>query len=83
MYTNIIISGGNTLFPGFIGRFEKELFNLIPPGDLLRILAPPERKHSAWLGGSIYASLEGSGPTWMTRGQYEEHGAAYVHRVCF
>ena len=42
--------------------------------------SPNERKHGAWLGGSILGSLRTSHDLWMSRAEYEEHGAALIHR---
>ena len=39
-----------------------------------------ERKHGAWLGGSILGSLRTQHELWMSRAEYEEHGSALIHR---
>ncbi|CAI7915425.1 unnamed protein product, partial [Closterium sp. NIES-53] len=41
-----------------------------------------ERKFSVWIGGSILASLGSFQQMWLSKAEYEEHGAAYVHRKC-
>lgn len=38
-------------------RLWKELYQLAPSTNKIKILASPERKFSVWLGGSILASL--------------------------
>ena len=35
----------------------KELTALAPPTMKIKVFAPPERKDSVWIGGSILASL--------------------------
>jgi actin-related protein len=35
----------------------QEIRQLAPSTHKIKILAPPERKYSVWLGGSILASL--------------------------
>ena len=55
LYANIVVSGGATMLPGFEVRLSKELSALAPPGAKVRVIAPPERKYSSWIGGSILA----------------------------
>jgi actin-related protein len=38
---------------------------------------------SAWLGGSILASLTSFKAMWVTRREYEEHGKSIVYRKTF
>ena len=57
MFGNLVLSGGNTMIPGLADRLAKELSSLAPPGVRVRVVAPPERKYSVWIGGSILASL--------------------------
>lgn len=57
MFGNVVVSGGTSLLPGLADRMAKELCILAPPGVRVRVIAPPERKHSVWIGGSILASL--------------------------
>ena len=39
-----------------------------------------ERKFSVWIGGSILASLGTFQQMWMSKSEYEEHGASLIHR---
>ena len=57
MFGNLVLSGGTTVIPGLADRLAKELSSLAPPGVRVRVVAPPERKYSVWIGGSILASL--------------------------
>ncbi|KAD3640357.1 hypothetical protein E3N88_29580 [Mikania micrantha] len=57
LYENIVLSGGSTLLPGFSDRMRKEIMALAPSDMAVKVVAPPERKYSAWIGGSILASL--------------------------
>jgi len=57
--SNVVFSGGNTMFAGIGERMKKELTALAPPEWEIGIVATPERKYSVWIGGSILASLEG------------------------
>jgi len=83
LYSNIILSGGTTLFPQLEQRMHKELDAITPSSLAVRVVSPPERKYSVWIGGSILASLSTFQSMWITQAEYEEHGASIVHRKCF
>merc|ERR1712224_755694 len=57
LYANIGLSGGTTMYPGIGERMTKELTALAPSTMKIKVVAPPERKYSVWIGGSILASL--------------------------
>merc|ERR1711997_399798 len=57
LYGNIVLSGGTTMFAGIADRMQKEITALAPPSMKIKIVAPPERKYSVWIGGSILSSL--------------------------
>jgi actin-related protein len=57
LYGNVVLSGGTTMFPGIADLMQKELTSLSPSSIKVKVVAPPERKYSAWIGGSILASL--------------------------
>ncbi|NXY18240.1 ACL10 protein, partial [Atrichornis clamosus] len=80
MLGNIVLSGGSSMFPGFPERMCLEL-NVLSQGTGVRVevLANPERSMAAWAGGSMAASLTSFQHTWMTKGEYQEYGAEYVH----
>ncbi|AEC10070.1 putative Actin family [Arabidopsis thaliana] len=83
LYGNIVLSGGTTMFPGIADRMNKEINALAPPSMKIKVVAPPERKYSVWVGGSILASLSSFAPMWITKAEYDEQGGAIVHRKCF
>ena len=45
------------MYPGIADRMQKEITALAPSTMKIKIIAPPERKYSVWIGGSILASL--------------------------
>merc|ERR1711923_570673 len=45
------------MYPGIADRMQKEITALAPSTIKIKIIAPPERKYSVWIGGSILASL--------------------------
>jgi actin len=57
LYGNVVLSGGSTMFPGIADRMSKEITALAPSSMKIKVVAPPERKYSVWIGGSILASL--------------------------
>merc|ERR1711874_888721 len=59
LYANTVMSGGTTMYPGIADRMQKETTALAPSTIKIKI-APPERKYSVWIGGSILASLSPS-----------------------
>ncbi|KAF8323836.1 Actin/actin-like protein [Clavulina sp. PMI_390] len=83
LYGNIILSGGNTMYPGMADRIYKELTALTPASSRIAVVSPPERKYSVWIGGSILASLDTFQSLWVSKQDYEESGASIVHRKCF
>lgn len=83
LYGNIVMSGGSTMFPGIADRVHKEVTALAPVSMKIKVVAPPERKYSVWIGGSILASLSTFQQMWITKAEYEESGSNIVHRKCF
>jgi actin beta/gamma 1 len=83
LYANVVLSGGSSMFPGIADRMTKEIKNLAPPTMKIKLIAPPERKYSVWIGGSILASLSTFQQMWISKGEYDESGPSIVHRKCF
>ena len=83
LYANTVLSGGTTMYPGIADRMQKEITALAPPTMKVKIIAPPERKYSVWIGGSILASLSTFQQMWITKQEYDEAGPSIVHRKCF
>jgi len=83
LYANIVLSGGTTMFPGIAERMTKELTALAPSTMKIKVVAPPERKYSVWIGGSILSSLSTFQQMWISKSEYDESGPSIVHRKCF
>merc|ERR1711951_137830 len=83
LFANIVMSGGTIMYPGIADRMQKEITSLAPSTLKIKIIAPPERKYSVWIGGSILASLSTFQTMWITKDEYEESGPGIVHRKCF
>eukprot|EP00210_Caulerpa_lentillifera_P004501 g4295.t1 len=83
LYSNVVLSGGTTMFPGIAERVSKEMSELAPTSAKVKVVAPPERKYSVWIGGSILASLSTFSNMWIGKTEFEEMGPSIVHRKCF
>jgi len=82
LYANVVMSGGTTMFDKISDRLNKELVALAPATMQIKIVAPPERKYSVWIGGSILASLSTFEDMWVKKEEYDESGPGIVHRKC-
>jgi len=83
LYGNIVLSGGSTMFSCITDRMQRELTALAPSSMKVKIVAPPERKYSVWIGGSILASLSTFQQMWISKQEYDETGPQSVYRKCF
>ncbi|KAF2129895.1 Actin/actin-like protein [Dothidotthia symphoricarpi CBS 119687] len=84
LLSNIVVTGGSTLLYKFNERLNWEM-NSIFPSTRNKLIAPGsvvERKYAAWIGGSILASLGSFHQLWISRKEYEEHGAGIVEKRC-
>ena len=80
---NIILSGGTAMTPGLVERLEKTTAALDQNVMHINITTPPLRHFSAWVGGSILATLS---PVFremlISRQEYDDHGVAAVYQKC-
>jgi len=88
---HVVLTGGMTSMPGLPERFEAELRAAANASTVQSILNvahrttlinahPHDRRHGAWLGGSILGSLGSHHELWMSRAEYEEYGASLITR---
>ncbi|CAM0883716.1 unnamed protein product [Alopecurus aequalis] len=80
LYGNIVLAGGTTMLPGFVDRMSREITALAPLGVMVKVVAPPYRKYSVWIGGSILASLGSFQQVLISREEFDEAGPGIVHR---
>ncbi|PHH82130.1 hypothetical protein CDD82_6888 [Ophiocordyceps australis] len=73
LYSNIVLSGGSTLTKGFGDRLLIELQRLAAKQMRIKIFAPPERKYSTWIGGSILAGLSTFRKMWVSVDDWHEN----------
>lgn len=87
LYVNIILSGGSTMIPGLPERLDKEMKKLIPQRVRSHVIASEYRDLSAWIGGSIFASLSTFPKLAVCQEQYNEIGKEAINmkldNLCF
>merc|ERR1712070_138911 len=62
---------------------EEDVQKKVAESVKVKVTAPPERRVSAWIGGSILSSLEQFQAMWITKEEFVEHGVNIVNRNCF
>lgn len=71
MLENIVLAGGSSIIPGIADRLVKEITSFAPATMQVRVVAPPERRYSAWIGGSKLCSHSTFQSAWMSKEQYD------------
>jgi len=79
---NVVISGGTTMYHGLPQRVQQEIKKMAADSAKVKVIAPPERKYSVWIGGSILSSLSTFEEMWVKKEEYDESGPSIVHRKC-
>eukprot|EP00479_Gromia_sphaerica_P006478 TRINITY_DN1855_c0_g1_i1.p1 TRINITY_DN1855_c0_g1~~TRINITY_DN1855_c0_g1_i1.p1 ORF type:complete len:423 (+),score=104.27 TRINITY_DN1855_c0_g1_i1:127-1395(+) len=85
LYSSVILCGGNTRFKGLANRLSAEIVEFLPPAFKLKITipnTPVEKRFGVWIGGSILGSLGSFQQLWISKNEFQEHGASIVHRRC-
>jgi actin len=82
LYSNISLTGGNSMFPGFTYRLTKDILSVAEEGTKVSVVAPSDCKYSVWIGASIFSTLSTFPPLIVTKQEYQEEGSAAVHRKC-
>jgi actin-related protein len=72
------------MFPGLPVRLRAEIasWELRNSGRSVQVIAPLDRKYSAWIGGSILSSLSAFQSMWISKQDYEEVGPSVIYRKC-
>ena len=81
LYSSVVLSGGTTLLRGFGDRLLGEVRKIAMKDVKIKIYAPPERKYSTWIGGSILAGLSTFRRMWVSAEEYAED-PNIIHRKC-
>eukprot|EP00928_Gymnodinium_smaydae_P039803 TRINITY_DN27113_c0_g3_i1.p1 TRINITY_DN27113_c0_g3~~TRINITY_DN27113_c0_g3_i1.p1 ORF type:complete len:1272 (+),score=228.98 TRINITY_DN27113_c0_g3_i1:66-3881(+) len=81
LWSNIVLAGGSSLFTGIKERLQKEMQSLAPSTMRVNVVASPERKFAAWIGGSILSSLSTFQTMWISKETYDMKGPGDVRRM--
>ena len=83
LYSNIILSGGNTMFKGFAERFAEEIKKLAgyKYEEVVNVTTHHEKNFAALKGGCVLSSLSEFEEKWITKTEYEESGSYIVHKI--
>ena len=83
LLSNIVLTGGNSLFPGFDLRLEAELVKLLPDNlsKYVKVNAQPGRENFTWKGGVHLCSLDSFQGLWLTKQDYMETGGSDVQET--
>ncbi|XP_010172457.1 actin-related protein 6 [Antrostomus carolinensis] len=77
-FKNIVLTGGNTLFPGFRDRVYSEVRCLTPTDYDVSVVLPENPITYSWEGGKLISENDDFEDMVVTREDYEEHG----HNIC-
>lgn len=80
LLANIVVVGGNALFPGFRERLQREVASLAPDDCTVRVAVPEDPVTATWKGGVRLAAHENIGKLSVSKAEYDEYGAAWVAR---
>ncbi|XP_071158127.1 actin-like [Mytilus edulis] len=83
LYENIVLCGESSRTPGITERMRSEITKLAPLIKKINVKTPPDIKNSAWVGGSILASLPTFQGMCITKEEYDEIGPRIVINKCF
>ncbi|KPP69784.1 ARP6 actin-related protein 6-like [Scleropages formosus] len=77
-FKNIVLTGGNALFPGFRERVYKEVRSLAPTDFDVSVVLPANPICYPWEGGKLLSENPDFDEMVVTRDDYEENG----HLIC-
>jgi actin-related protein len=67
LFQNIIITGGNTCFRGFMERLQKQIPEGAPQNVRVKVISAADKKFTPWVGGSILSSCGSFQQMWMSK----------------
>lgn len=82
-FSNIMVTGGNSLLTGFVERLNSEFNHLNYKTKITAPATAAERRFSSWIGGSILGSLGTFHQMWISKQEYEENGRYIVDKKCY
>jgi len=90
LYSNIVMSGGTSSFDGLAQRLDSEIELLAPHlqrakekgKDMVTVKSGKDLgldcRNVAWQGAAIIAGMKTQKDKWMTKQDFDEHGADYI-----
>ncbi|PNS17953.1 hypothetical protein CAC42_3912 [Sphaceloma murrayae] len=84
LLNQIVLTGAGSLIERLPERIQQELA-ILYPNPRVRVhtsSSATDRKFGAWIGGSVLASLGTFHQMWISKKEYEEHGAGIVEKRC-
>jgi actin-related protein len=82
LFQSVILTGGNSCFKGFVERLQRQIPEIAPQSVRVKVIHAAEKEFTPWVGGSILSSLGSFQQMWMSRQEFEEHGAIMIERKC-
>ncbi|XP_038047554.1 actin-related protein 6-like [Patiria miniata] len=79
LFKNILLTGGNAMFPGFKERVESDVRSMAPALYDVRVTKPVNPITHAWEGGKLLSTSKNFSSLMVTRDEYNEHG----HSICW
>jgi actin-related protein len=80
MYAGVCLTGGASDMGGVYERLTSGLAEAYHKVRVLAATGSLERKYCAWTGGSILGTFSEFQRMWMSKSEYEENGASFVHK---
>ena len=76
LYSELVLTGGNTMIRNFPERQLNEVMQLSPKDVKLkyRFFAPPDRNKACWMGGSQISNLGSFKRMWITKKEFKDSG---------
>jgi len=84
LLNHVVLTGGGSLIEKLADRIQSEL-SAMYPNPRVRVQTSSnatDRKYGAWIGGSVLASLGTFHQMWVSKKEYEEHGASIIEKRC-
>ena len=80
LFSNMLLCGGGSLFPGLASRLYTEVSLMVPSTFKVRFVTASnaEKRFSVFTGGSILASLGTFQQLWISKREYQDQGAERI-----
>lgn len=76
LYSGIVMCGGLSMIPGIGARLKDELETSLE--KMVNVVTSEESYVVAWMGAATFAGIPDAQRMWVTKKQYEEHGAKII-----